>query len=55
MCGFVFRSRIALSGSPGARPVKWNGPSLSATDTKVAVESLEIEHEGFLFPVSAQV
>lgn len=33
-----------------ARPTKWDGPSLSAADNKVAIESLEFEHEGFLFP-----
>ncbi|HEX4061755.1 MAG TPA: phage tail protein [Streptosporangiaceae bacterium] len=31
-----------------ARPTKWDGPSLSATENKVAIESLEFEHEGFL-------
>ncbi len=27
-------------------PVKWSGPSLNATQNGVAVESLEIAHEG---------
>jgi phage tail-like protein len=31
-----------------ARPSKWIGPSLSATDNKVAIESLVIEHSGIL-------
>lgn len=33
-----------------ARPSKWSGPSLSAGDNKVATETLEFEHAGFLFP-----
>jgi len=32
-----------------ARPTRWDGPSLGATDNKVAIETLEFEHEGFLF------
>jgi phage tail-like protein len=31
-----------------ARPVKWSGPTLQATDNNVAIETLEFEHEGFL-------
>lgn len=31
-----------------ARPSKWIGPSLSASDSKVAIESLVIDHSGFL-------
>jgi phage tail-like protein len=31
-----------------ARPVKWSGPSMQATDNNVAIETLEFEHEGFL-------
>jgi phage tail-like protein len=27
-------------------PVKWTGPSLNATQSQVAVEELEIAHEG---------
>ena len=27
-------------------PTKWNGPSLNATGNEVAIESLEIAHEG---------
>ncbi len=30
-----------------AYPVKWNGPSLKATSSEVALESLELAHEGF--------
>lgn len=29
-------------------PISWTGPSLSATDNKVAIETLELGHEGFL-------
>jgi phage tail-like protein len=29
-------------------PSKWSGPDLDATGSKVAVESLELVHEGFL-------
>ena len=31
-----------------ARPTKWLGPTLSATENNVAIETLEFEHEGFL-------
>jgi phage tail-like protein len=37
--------RWALSN---ARPSKWIGPSLSATEEKVAIETLVLEHDGFL-------
>jgi len=30
-----------------AYPVKWNGPALKATSSEVALESLELAHEGF--------
>lgn len=33
-----------------ARPSKWTGPALSAADNKVAIETLVIEHSGFLDP-----
>lgn len=32
----------------GVYPISWTGPSLSATDNKVAIETLELGHEGFL-------
>jgi phage tail-like protein len=32
-----------------ARPSKWVGPTLSATETKPAIETLVIEHSGFLW------
>jgi phage tail-like protein len=34
-------------------PMKWVGPSLNATQSGVAVESLEIAHEGLLLEVGA--
>ena len=30
-----------------AWPTKWTGPSLDATSDEVAIESLELTHEGF--------
>jgi phage tail-like protein len=30
----------------GAYPVKWTGPSLNATENSVAIETLELAHEG---------
>lgn len=32
----------------GVYPVSWSGPELSATDNKVAIETLELAHQGFL-------
>lgn len=32
----------------GVYPVSWSGPSLSATENKIAIETLELAHEGFL-------
>jgi phage tail-like protein len=29
-------------------PLRWSGPDLDASGTKVAIETLELEHEGFL-------
>ena len=34
-------------------PLKWVGPSLNATQSGVAIESLEISHEGLLYEVGA--
>lgn len=34
-------------------PLKWVGPSLNATQSGVAIESLEISHEGLLLEVGA--
>jgi len=32
----------------GVYPISWSGPSLSATENKVAIETLELAHQGFL-------
>ena len=32
----------------GVYPVSWSGPELDATTNKVAIETLELAHEGFL-------
>ena len=34
-------------------PVKWTGPSLNASQSNVAIESLEISHEGLDLEVGA--
>jgi phage tail-like protein len=34
-------------------PTKWVGPSLNATQNAVAIESLEIGHEGLFLEVGA--
>jgi phage tail-like protein len=34
-------------------PVKWTGPSLNATQSNVAIESLEISHEGLEMELGA--
>jgi phage tail-like protein len=34
-------------------PMKWVGPSLNATQSGVAIESLEIAHEGLELEVGA--
>jgi phage tail-like protein len=33
-----------------AYPVKWSGPAFKASDNAVAIESLELAHEGLGFP-----
>jgi phage tail-like protein len=50
-------SVVAPTGRPvrtfvltGAWPVKWTGPSLNATSTNVATETLEIAHNGIKAP-----
>jgi phage tail-like protein len=35
----------------GAFPVKWQGPSLNAKSTNVAIETLEVAHQGLLLQV----
>ena len=39
---------VASWSLQGVYPVKWSGPSLDATGNKVATETLELFHEGFL-------
>ncbi|MPZ73806.1 MAG: phage tail protein [Nitriliruptorales bacterium] len=39
---------VATWGLTGVIPVKWQGPSMSAESPKVASETLEIAHHGFL-------
>lgn len=39
---------VATWGLTGVIPVKWQGPSMSAESPKVATETLEIAHHGFL-------
>ena len=34
----------------GVIPVRWQGPSLSVDSPKVATETLELAHHGFLMP-----
>lgn len=38
----------------GVIPVRWTGPSLNLDSPKVAVETLEIAHHGFIPPQGAQ-
>lgn len=42
------RHAVATWTLLNAYPVSWTGPSLSAADNKVAIESLEFVHQGFL-------
>jgi phage tail-like protein len=39
---------VATWGLTGVIPVKWSGPSMSSESPKVATETLEIAHHGFL-------
>jgi phage tail-like protein len=41
---------IASWSLEGAVPVRWSGPQLSAESPKVATETLELAHHGFLSP-----
>jgi phage tail-like protein len=34
-------------------PVSWSGPALSATENRVAIETLELAHQGFLSSIPA--
>ncbi|MGH9040038.1 MAG: phage tail protein [Acidimicrobiia bacterium] len=41
-------TKVASWGLDGVIPVRWTGPSFSADSPKVAVETLELAHHGFL-------
>jgi phage tail-like protein len=41
---------IARWALTGVIPVRWTGPQLSADSPKVATETLELAHHGFLAP-----
>ncbi|MFN2407759.1 MAG: phage tail protein [Pyrinomonadaceae bacterium] len=34
-------------------PMKWTGPSLNAAQSSVAIEALEISHEGLIMELGA--
>jgi phage tail-like protein len=40
--------KVASWGLTGVFPVKWQGPSFSLDSPKVATETLELAHHGFL-------
>lgn len=42
--------RVASWGLIGVIPVRWTGPQLGVDSAKVATETLEIAHHGFLEP-----
>ena len=42
-----------FGNSKRAIPLKWTGPSLNAAQSNVAIESLEIAHEGLQLEVGA--
>ncbi|WP_063041010.1 MULTISPECIES: phage tail protein [Nocardia] len=44
---------VAQWGLLGVMPVRWTGPSLNAESPKVAVETIEITHHGFVEPGKA--
>ena len=41
-------TKVASWGLTGVIPVRWSGPSFSAESPKVATETLELAHHGFL-------
>jgi hypothetical protein len=41
---------VARWGLLGVVPVRWSGPSLNLDSPKVATETIEIAHHGFLPP-----
>ena len=46
-------NEIAQWGFLGVVPVSWTGPSFSVDGTKVATETLELAHHGFIDPAEA--
>jgi phage tail-like protein len=46
----VYQSTVASWTLNGAYPVSWSGPTLDAKQNSVALETLTIEHHGFLPP-----
>lgn len=42
---------VAVWGLTGVIPVRWTGPQLGVDSAKVATETLEIAHHGFVDPV----
>lgn len=45
-------ARVATWSLVGVIPVRWQGPSLSVDTARVATETLELAHHGFLQPGS---
>jgi len=48
----VYQNTVASWTLNGAYPVSWSGPTLDAKQNSVALETLTIEHRGFLPPAS---
>ena len=46
----VGRQVVAQWGLLGVVPVRWTGPSLNLDSAKVATETIEIAHHGFMTP-----
>lgn len=46
---------VAKWGLMGVVPVRWTGPSLSVDSNKVATETLELAHHGFLEPAAPEL
>ena len=44
------RTVVAEWSLAGVIPVRWTGPSLSAESPKVAIETIELAHHGFVAP-----
>ena len=42
---------VAVWGLVGVIPVRWTGPQLGVDSAKVATETLEIAHHGFVDPI----